>query len=225
MADDRCDNPPGPGGDTRARILAAALEVFGAEGYHRAGVREICQRAGVNGAAVNYHFGGKEGLYLAVLMGEFERVHRPDAMPSLDQHPDAPERALAAFVRWKVFSILEVDARGPGFRMMLHEIRDPGPALPMLAQGPMGAIHRELRRIVSAITGEAPESHATQHLAILVISTCVMHALARPVHEHLTRSGLLDVPLDPESVSRRVTRFCLAALRGFSATEDVPCEG
>ncbi|MCW2934044.1 MAG: transcriptional regulator, TetR family protein [Actinomycetia bacterium] len=51
---------------TRAALLDAALEEFAAKGYAGARVRDIAQRAGVSKDLVAYHFGGKDGLYLAV---------------------------------------------------------------------------------------------------------------------------------------------------------------
>ncbi len=49
---------------TKARILEAAGGVFAAKGFESATIREICQLAGANLAAVNYHFGDKQRLYV-----------------------------------------------------------------------------------------------------------------------------------------------------------------
>ena len=55
--------------DTREKILDAAELLFAREGLSRPSVRQITAEAGVNVAAVNYHFGSREGLVEAV----FER--------------------------------------------------------------------------------------------------------------------------------------------------------
>ena len=54
--------PHGPGEETRARILDAAEGLFARVGYHHASLRAITREAGVNLAAVHYHFGSKEAL-------------------------------------------------------------------------------------------------------------------------------------------------------------------
>ncbi|WP_414463591.1 CerR family C-terminal domain-containing protein [Hyphomicrobium sp. DY-1] len=50
---------------TRAKLIEAAIDEFGAVGYEAASTRTLTQRANVNLAAIPYHFGGKRELYLA----------------------------------------------------------------------------------------------------------------------------------------------------------------
>lgn len=60
------------GEDTRAALLAAAREVFAEQGYQGATVRGIAARAGVDAAMVNHWFGGKQGLFSAILELPFD---------------------------------------------------------------------------------------------------------------------------------------------------------
>src|SRR5262245_66141800 len=84
---------------TEKRLLEAAGEIFAEHGYRAATVRQICEKARANIAAVNYHFGDKEGLYMAALRS----VHRASAekYPSnLGVNPaTTPEQQLRVYVR------------------------------------------------------------------------------------------------------------------------------
>ncbi|TDV72748.1 CerR family C-terminal domain-containing protein [Pseudomonas sp. LP_7_YM] len=53
------------GEETRARLIEAAVTVFGERGYDGASTRDIANAAGVNSPALQYYFDGKEGIYLA----------------------------------------------------------------------------------------------------------------------------------------------------------------
>jgi AcrR family transcriptional regulator len=59
---------------TKARILAAAEEVFAARGFAGASTREIAARAGVNISSLHYHWASKETLYLAVFRNVFDQI-------------------------------------------------------------------------------------------------------------------------------------------------------
>jgi len=56
-----------PSADTKARVIAAATHLFATKGIEAVAVRELTTIAGVNLAAVNYHFGSKNALCEAVL--------------------------------------------------------------------------------------------------------------------------------------------------------------
>jgi len=85
----------------REQLILHATRIFAARGYAAAATREICQAAGVNIAAIHYYFGGKEGLYRAVLTRPIHAFAEQfggfdDAALPFEQ---AMRRLLAPFVR------------------------------------------------------------------------------------------------------------------------------
>lgn len=69
MARQKADDP-----EARAKIAAAAEELFAARGFDGTAIRDIARKARVNGAMIHYYFGNKEGLYRAMLEGVASRV-------------------------------------------------------------------------------------------------------------------------------------------------------
>lgn len=70
--------------DTRESLLHACAPIFAELGLEGATVKDIAAAAGVNAALISYHFGGKEGLYKALLqsigidrLSAVERILRP----------------------------------------------------------------------------------------------------------------------------------------------------
>lgn len=106
---------------TRDRILAAAERLFSHQGLERATIRGIAAEAGVNIAAVNYHFGSKEALERETFRVLAERVNR-DRLDRLQRCLDAagnrPPR-LEDLVTALVGPYLE---RGPGKPGLLPQL-------------------------------------------------------------------------------------------------------
>lgn len=83
--------------DTRAAILAAALELFAARGFASTSVRAIAAQAGVDPALVHHYFGRKSDLFLATLQIPVDP--REVLAPAVAGGPDgAGERLLRAFL-------------------------------------------------------------------------------------------------------------------------------
>jgi TetR/AcrR family transcriptional regulator len=131
---------------TREALLRAGRELFAARGYDGVPVAAIAQKAAVNKAMINYHFGGKRQLYLAIVSETFAdivgRVERLAESP----HP-APEvlRELVAVVGDMA------TRRHPHFcTMMLREVVAGGEHLdPALIEQParmLGAVQRIVAR-------------------------------------------------------------------------------
>ena len=88
------------GEETRARIVTTALRVFGEEGFNQASTRQIAADAGVNPPALQYYFGGKEGLHRACAQHIIDRmlgIMSPALAAARQLKPTAPrEQAIDA---------------------------------------------------------------------------------------------------------------------------------
>jgi AcrR family transcriptional regulator len=83
----------------RAQLLAAAQDVFAANGYHAAAMDEIAERAGVSKPVLYQHFPGKLELYLALLEIHVDELimRVTDAMESTTDNKKRVQNAVAAY--------------------------------------------------------------------------------------------------------------------------------
>lgn len=89
--------------DTYDRLISAGGRQFSAYGYRAASARSIALEAGVDHAMVNYHFGGKEGLFNAVLDMVISPGNVFDSVATAGTVDDFASRLLnAALTYWDV---------------------------------------------------------------------------------------------------------------------------
>src|SRR5512132_3040698 len=103
-APDAADVPTGRGGRLprsarRKQLLAAAREVFVANGYHAAAMDDIADRAGVSKPVLYQHFPGKLELYLALLDQHAEELIRRvrEALASTSDNKQRVAASIAAY--------------------------------------------------------------------------------------------------------------------------------
>ena len=90
--------------ETRTRIMTAVVEAIADLGFQRTTAAEIARRAGVTWGAVQHHFGGKDGILLAVLEDSFERF--ADRLANIDRQASSLEERVSQFIdhAWSHFS-------------------------------------------------------------------------------------------------------------------------
>jgi AcrR family transcriptional regulator len=207
------------GAETRARLLEAALDVFGHEGFEGATTRKIARQADANLAAILYHFGSKEALYLAVaehVIGEIAaRLGQPLAGVRGRLVSGDPSRAEARImIRQLLESFVEVMiGGGPDAarwaRFIVREQLDPSPAFEVIYRV-MGPTHDLLTRLVALATGDDPDELRTKVRAFTVLGQGLVFRVAETLV--LRRLGLTEIGESERKEIKQVIAANLDAL-------------
>jgi TetR/AcrR family transcriptional regulator len=105
--------------DTKARILAAAVNLFSERGFSAVSMREMARAVGISVAALYNHFDSKESLYQAAVSAAF--AHKGAGLLAALEAEDAPLVRLGRFVRMVAESVRQ----DPSFAaLMQRELLD-----------------------------------------------------------------------------------------------------
>src|SRR5262245_57738178 len=111
---------------TREKIIKAASRAVARNGYDGASIRTIVAAADVNQAAINYHFGSKDGLYRAVLQAALLALMNDDgARPG--EGALSREAALRRFLRQQLRPMISGDELSAYVRIFSWETLKPSP--------------------------------------------------------------------------------------------------
>jgi TetR/AcrR family transcriptional regulator, regulator of cefoperazone and chloramphenicol sensitivity len=195
---------------TRQQLIEAASEVFAEVGFRAATVREICQRAGANVAAVNYHFGDKAQLYRAALQETF-KTSKQKYPPSFGLSDKATgEQRLKAFVH---SFLLRIFSQGPESRhgkMMAREMIEPSGALDVIVQEEIMPMKDELMSIIKEL-GPRLSEKKIRLCGISVVSQVLFYHHCRPVVSRVFPNLTFDKK-EIEELADHITTFSLAAI-------------
>ena len=153
------------GRSTRAVVLEAAGKVFAERGFAEATSKEICERAGTNGAAVNYYFGGKEGLYEEVLIEAHRQMLSLEDLNRIIASEATPEEKLRVFLEHIIRTAMNASELW-GIRIFLRELASPSPFVPKFITTAVFPKSQKLRELIRDITGLPPDSPAMQRATV-----------------------------------------------------------
>jgi AcrR family transcriptional regulator len=195
---------------TRARLLEAAGEEFAVKGFQAARIRSICRRAGVNLAAVNYHFGGKERLYVAAVL-EAHRCGTELPAPAELSQGSAAEQ-LRRYIHYFLSDVLAMNHQKRSWHhtLMLREMLQPTAASETPFNEAIRPRFERLKEILSQICPEADELRLDA-LVCSVVGQCLHYKVAGAIVERLVGAEAFAA-LDLDYLTDHISGFCLAAL-------------
>jgi AcrR family transcriptional regulator len=198
-----------PGRDlvTKERLLDVATRLFAERGFGKVTVRDICASAKANVAAVNYHFGGKAGLYEEVLRSAIRVMQTMTEDVRQQGEGQTPEAQLGLYVR--VF-LERVSANRNGWihQLMMHEMQDPTPALNMVIDEVVKPRTAYLAGVIATILGCAADDARVARCVSSVQAQC-LSVMRNPIGQKLGRSVTPDqVP----ALAAHITAFSVAGI-------------
>jgi AcrR family transcriptional regulator len=198
--------------DPRDVLLNAAGAVFAEKGRDGATVREICRDAGLNIAAVNYYFRDKKALYVEAVKlahctgGQLPKFEIPADVPS--------EQLLEGFIRQMMGMMLDDVRPTWHIELMMREMARPTEACEELVSAFIGPMFDTLKQIIRPLL---PREIAPLDLnlhAFSIVAQCLLYRYHRPVGRILVGEKTYASLMDIDRLTRHITDFTLAALRG-----------
>ena len=177
------------GTTTPERILQAAGEIFGREGFKAATIRRIAEAADANVAAINYHFRDKEGLYAAVLENLFSQcLTKFPADMGLGPDPSVQDR-LKALIRAMLHRLLSNEGwaglSGQG-KLIAREFLEPTPSFEPIIEKYIRPQKNILLGIVEEILGQEAPTGIKISCCLSIIGQCIYYALGAPMIRKVT---------------------------------------
>ena len=207
---------------TKARIIEAAADIFGNQGFRTATIRNIAKAAKVNVAAINYHFGGKEGLYRTVLLDIFSNGFEtfPPVGPLMpDQNPEVQ---LHRFIQGMFYRLTSPQGFG-GYsgkgKLIAREFVEPTGAFEDILETYIKPHRDALLSIIAGLCGSTPEDPRLKPCAVSILGQCVYYAFAAPVIRRVA-PACAPTPDNLDQLAHGVYLFSLGGIKRLIQREE-----
>jgi AcrR family transcriptional regulator len=199
---------------TRRRILDHGAALFAERGFDKVTVREICRAARANGAAVNYHFGDKRSLYVAVVKMAIEIMRETNELSVEAGRGASPEDQLRAYVRVFLTRLMSTGRHSWIHKLMTRELESPSDAFDLVIREVIEPRHKYLATIIGAISGLPPEDPRVTLAGVSLQAQCLLFARPLPRKVPAAWRSVVD---DVEQIVAHVSEFSLAGMRALAA--------
>jgi AcrR family transcriptional regulator len=203
--------------ETRARLLNAAARLFAERGFAKVTVRDISKKARANVAAVNYHFGGKDGLYAAVMRKAIETMQATTDAARAAGRELPPEKRIRAYVFVFARRLLGSDHETWIHQLMMRELSDRSPALERVAEEVLKPRMAYLCGAIGELIGCPPDDPRTVRCALSMTSQFNSMLWSKEVARFTHSAGAVPGTLD--EIAEHITTFSIG---GIARIRDAP---
>ena len=186
--------------ETRERLLEEAARLFAARGFARVTVRDICEAARANVAAVNYHFQGKDGLYHAVVQTAIDRMRGTTDTIVAAGRGRAPEERLTSYIAIFLQRVTEMRDNWI-HQLMVRELTEPTAALDLVVQQVLEPRMNYLGGIIAELIDCRPDDPRVRRSAMSVQMQCVA-AIDRRLPMHNVPATAAEVAALADHIAR-----------------------
>ena len=209
---------------TRDRLLEAAERLFAEKGYDGTSLREITSAAGCNIAAVNYHFGGKENLYLQVFqrrLGHLRDLRISRLERVLDEAGQAatPELVLSTFTSAFLEPLADESEGRQLMELMAREMLDPHLPRSVFVEGMIEPVRRSLAEALVRVTPGL--DHETALLCVHSVVGQLVHVIHQARFLHGTATGPWPSG-EIQEMAEHIARFSAGGVRALASGEVTP---
>ncbi len=201
------------------RLLQVAVEVFAEYGFREATVREICSRANVNVASVNYYFRSKEALYAQALAFAFQEANRLYPLDAILDKSLPPEQRLTLFISNFLHKLLDDSHLGLHSKLIAREIADPTKALDEIIGAAIVPQFTLLQKIIQQILGVSPDKVIVDRCLLSIFGQCLMFKHSRSIIDRLYPE-LIANDSAIQASAEHIAQFSLAALSRFAQQKE-----
>lgn len=198
---------------TQRQLLEAAGEIFAEHGYAKATSKEICERAGANVAAVNYHFGSKDGLYAAVLEEAHSRIVSIETVAAAAQSRIEPRLKLRMFLSRIVGEVCKADDGGWELRVLSRELLSRSPLMAGLIQNQIAPKAKFVRSIIAEIMQLPVDDPAVSRALINLMGPILMLVITE---RSLQKQVVPQLDLEPQAMTEHMVTYALAGMEAVA---------
>jgi AcrR family transcriptional regulator len=200
------------------RLLDTAIDHFGRGGIEGASTRAIAAAAGTTMSSITYHYGSKQGLYLAAARHIADRMGERMASALAASEAisrEGPDAALLAIID-RFVEVMVHPESAAWARFIVREQMEPTEAFDVLYGGMMGRLVDHLSGLIVRMSGGRCDAEEARLRTMAIVGQALVFRVARATL--LRATGWPEIDPDGAAaicdVVRAHTRAILADLRG-----------